>query len=35
MALHRKEEIFPNLDEQVFGSSFLPHPLPKYKFPKK
>jgi glutamate decarboxylase len=35
MALHRKEEIFPNLDEQVFGGSFLAHPLPKYKFPKK
>jgi glutamate decarboxylase len=35
MALYRKEEVFPNLDEQVFGSSFLPHPLPKYRFPKK
>ena len=34
MAIHSKEEI-PNLDEQVFGTSFLPHPLPKYKFPKQ
>lgn len=33
MAVHSKEEI-PNLDDQVFGTSFLPHPLPKYKFPK-
>jgi glutamate decarboxylase len=33
MAIHSKEEIFPNLDDQIFGTSFLPHPLPKYKFP--
>ena len=33
MAVHSKEEILPNLDDQVFGNSFLPHPLPKYKFP--
>ncbi len=35
MAIHSKEEVFPNLDEQIFGSSFLPHPLPKYKFPQQ
>jgi glutamate decarboxylase len=35
MAIHSKEEIRPNLDEQVYGASFLPHPLPKYKFPKQ
>ena len=29
MAIHSKEEIRPNLDEQVYGTSFLPHPLPK------
>ena len=34
MAIHSKDEI-PNLDDQVFGTSFLPHPLPKYKFPKQ
>jgi glutamate decarboxylase len=34
MAIYSKEEIFPNLDDQIFGTSFLPHPLPKYKFPK-
>jgi glutamate decarboxylase len=34
MAIHSKDEVFPNLDEQIFGSSFLPHPLPKYKFPQ-
>jgi glutamate decarboxylase len=35
MAIHSKEEILPNLDDQVFGSSFFRHPLPKYKFPKQ
>lgn len=35
MAIHSKEEILPNLDDQVFGTSFLAHPLPKYKFPKQ
>src|SRR5580658_913792 len=30
--IHSKEEILPNLDDQIFGTSFLPHPLPKYKF---
>jgi glutamate decarboxylase len=35
MAIHSKEEILPNLEDQVFGTSFLPHPLPKYKFPKQ
>src|ERR1700723_3143013 len=35
MAIHSKQEIFPNLDDRIFGTSFLPHPLPKYKFPKQ
>lgn len=35
MAIHSKEEILPSLDDQVFGTSFLPHPLPKYRFPKQ
>jgi len=35
MAIHSKEEIFPDLDDQIFGTSFLPHPLPKYRFPKE
>jgi glutamate decarboxylase len=34
MAIHSKEEILPNLKAKVFGTSFLPHPLPKYQFPK-
>src|SRR5215469_396554 len=33
MAVHSKQEILPSLDEQVFGTSFLNHPLPKYHFP--
>ncbi len=32
MAIHSKEEIV-NLDDEVFGSSFLSHPLPKFNFP--
>ena len=35
MAIYSREEIFPNLDDQIFGNSFLPHSLPKYKFPKQ
>jgi len=35
MAIYSKEEILPNLKAQVFGTSFLPHPMPKYKFPKQ
>lgn len=35
MAIHGKEEVLEDLDDQVFGSGFLPHPLPKYKFPKQ
>ena len=35
MAVYSKEEVSANLDEQLFGSSFLPHPLPRYKFPKE
>src|SRR5580693_1427336 len=34
MAIHSKEEIFSSLDDEVFGTGFLPHPLPKYKLPK-
>ncbi|WP_446745400.1 glutamate decarboxylase [Silvibacterium acidisoli] len=33
MAVHSKQEIFPALDEEVSGGSFLEHPLPKYRFP--
>lgn len=35
MAIHGKEEVPEDLDDQVFGSGFLSHPLPKYKFPKQ
>jgi glutamate decarboxylase len=35
VAIYSKDEIFPNVDEQVFGSSFLSHPMPKYKFPRR
>ncbi len=35
MAIHSKEDIFPNLDDQIFRTSFLPYPLAKYKFPKR
>ena len=35
MAIHSREEIFPNRDDEVFGTSFLPTPLPKYNFPKQ
>jgi glutamate decarboxylase len=34
MAVHSKQEIRRNLSAKVFGTSFLSHPLPKYKFPK-
>ena len=34
MAIHSKEDI-PDLDDQVFGTSFLPHPLPKYRMPRQ
>jgi len=34
MAIHSKEEILPGLDDQVFGTSFLPHPIPKYRLPR-
>ncbi len=33
MAVHSKEEVLQSLDDQVFGASFLPHPLPKYRLP--
>jgi glutamate decarboxylase len=35
MSIHSKDEVLPNLDDQVYGSSFLQRPLPKYKFPKQ
>jgi glutamate decarboxylase len=35
MAVHSKEEFRSSLDDEVFGSSFLSHPLPKYKFPSQ
>jgi glutamate decarboxylase len=35
MAIHSKQEVFSNLDDRVFGTSFLPQPLPKYKFPQQ
>ena len=35
MSIHSKEEVLPNLDDQVFGSSFFAHALPKYKFPRR
>src|SRR3984957_93299 len=35
MAIYSKEDIFSNLDEQVFGPIFLPNPLPKYMFPRQ
>jgi glutamate decarboxylase len=34
MGIHRKEDIFSNIDDEVFGTGFLPHPLPKYRLPK-
>jgi glutamate decarboxylase len=33
MAIYSREEL-TNLDDQVHGSGFLPHPSPKYKFPR-
>jgi len=35
VAIHNKEEASPNLNEKIFGTSFLPHPLHKYQFPKE
>jgi glutamate decarboxylase len=35
MSIHSKDEVLANLDDQVYGSSFLTHSLPKYKFPKQ
>ncbi len=35
MSIHTKEEIFPHLDDEIFGTTFLPRPLPKYKFPQQ
>ena len=33
MAVHSKQEVFSHLNDQISGSSFLSHPLPRYKFP--
>jgi glutamate decarboxylase len=33
MGIHGRTDELENLDDQVFGGSFLPHPLPKYRFP--
>ena len=35
MAISSKKDIFPDRDDQVFGTIFLPHPLPKYSFPSQ
>jgi glutamate decarboxylase len=35
MSIHSKEEIVSNLDDEVFGTGFLPRPLPRYKIPKQ
>jgi glutamate decarboxylase len=34
MALHSREDVATKLDDEVFGTSFLPRPLPKYRIPK-
>lgn len=34
MAVHSKKEIVSSPDDELYGTSFLPHPLPKYKFPR-
>jgi len=35
MSVHSKDEALPNIDAEVFGTSSLPHPLPKNKCPGK
>jgi glutamate decarboxylase len=35
MALHSRNEIRPNLSDELSGSSFLSKPVPKYRFPQK
>ncbi len=35
MALHSKDKVLSNLDDHVFGNSFLTTPLPKYKVPQE
>ena len=35
MSIHSKEKIVSKPGEEVFGTGFLPHPLPKYKLPKQ
>ena len=34
MALHRKKDVLTHRDGQVFGTGFLPNPLPKYQVPQ-
>jgi len=33
MAVHSTEEVLSSLNQQMMGANFLPHPIPKYKFP--
>jgi glutamate decarboxylase len=35
MAIHSKDQVLANLDDEVFGSVFLSNALPKYKFPRQ
>jgi glutamate decarboxylase len=33
MAVHSTEEALSSPNQQMMGANFLPHPIPKYKFP--
>jgi glutamate decarboxylase len=35
MAIYSKQDILQNIDDRTFGTSFLPRPIPKYKFPRR
>jgi len=35
MAISSKKDILPDRNDQVFGTTFLPNPIPKYSFPQK
>lgn len=35
MSIHSRDEVVEHLDEQISGTVFLPHPLPKFKFPQE
>jgi glutamate decarboxylase len=35
MAVHAKEEVFSKLRDHAYATNFLPHALPKYRFPKQ